>query len=65
MELPTNKLRVLEILVEELLKNEPQETVVQQCMTAAGITDSGDPIDRINKVLMALHFEEEGKEFKE
>lgn len=61
----TEKLRILETLVEELLKEHPEEQVVQNCMTAAGLADSKDPIDRINKVLVALHFEEKDKEIKE
>ena len=61
----TDKLRLLEELVEELLKDEPKESIVEQCMVQAGIPDSKDPIDRINKVLLALHFEESGKEFVE
>ena len=61
----TEKLRLLEELVEELLKDDPNEPVVEKCMLAAGIPDSKDPIDRINKVLKALHFEEAGKEFVE
>ncbi len=60
-----DKLKILETLVEELLKEIPEERVVQECMTQAGIPDSKDPIDRINKVLLALHFEESNKEFKE
>lgn len=61
----TEKLRVLEVLAEELLKDEPKETVIEKYMAQAGIPDSKDPIDRINKVLVALHFEESGKEFVE
>jgi hypothetical protein len=57
-----DKLNILETLVEELLKDSPEEKVVQTCMTEAGIPDSKDPIDRINKVLLALHFEEKDKE---
>ncbi|HMN67040.1 MAG TPA: hypothetical protein PKC28_00745 [Bdellovibrionales bacterium] len=57
------KLKILETLVDELLKETPQERVVRECMTKAGIPDSKDPIDRINKVLHALHFEEKDKEF--
>jgi len=56
-----DKLNILETLVEELLKEAPEEKVVQNCMSAAGIPDSKDPIDRINKVLLALHFEEKEK----
>lgn len=64
MEPSNEKLHVLEVLVEELLKDDPEEMLVQQCMTQVGIPDSKDPIDRINKVLMALHFEEAEKEIK-
>jgi hypothetical protein len=60
-----DKLRVLETLVDELLKEAPAEEVVTSCMSAAGIPDSKDPIDRINKVLLALHFEEKQKGFQE
>lgn len=59
------KLRILETLVEELLKETPQEKIITSCMHAAGIADSKDPIDRINKVLLALHFEEKDKEIAE
>ncbi len=59
------RLQVLEALVEELLKDSPEEKVVRSRMLEAGIPDSKDPIDRINKVLVALHFEQTDKEFKE
>ena len=59
------KLHILEVLVEELLKDDPLESVVQKCMSDVGMLDSKDPIDRINKVLMALHFEESEKEITE
>lgn len=59
-----DKLNILETLVEELLKETPEEKVVQTCMVKAGIPDTKDPIDRINKVLLALHFEEKDKELK-
>jgi hypothetical protein len=61
----TDKLQILETLVDELLKDAPEEKVVKSCMNAAGLHDTKDPIDRINKVLLALQFEEKGKEFKE
>jgi hypothetical protein len=60
-----DKLNILETLVEELLKETPEEKVVRNCMNAAGIPDSKDPIDRINKVLLALHFEEKDKGINE
>lgn len=59
------RLRTLETLVEELLKDSPEESVVSACMIKAGIADSKDPIDRINKTLQALHFEETDKGFVE
>jgi hypothetical protein len=59
------KLRILETLVEELLKDDPEENLEQKSMSDAGIAASGDPIDRINKVLMALHFEDTKKEILE
>ena len=59
------KLRILESLVEELLKDAPEEAKVTECLRAAGIPDGKDPIDRINKVLLALHFEERQRGFKE
>ena len=59
------KLRLLETLVEELLKETPEESKVSACLRDAGIPDSKDPIDRINKVLLALHFEDQGKGFNE
>lgn len=65
MENQPEKLRILEVLVEELLKDDPTEDIVEEYMSKAGIPDSKDPIDRINKVLMALHFEESGKGFIE
>lgn len=61
----TDRLTILEQLVEELVKDNPTEERVQQCMLAAGLEDSKDPIDRINQVLRALHFEEKGKDFSE
>jgi hypothetical protein len=65
MSLPAEKLRILENLAEELLKDEPEEAKVQKYLGAAGIPDPKDPIERINKVLLALHFEEAGKDFNE
>lgn len=60
----TEKLHLLETLVEELLKDEPAEDVVTSCMRDAGIPDSKDPIDRINKVLLALNFGEPAKDME-
>jgi hypothetical protein len=65
MQATAEKLRILEVLVDELLKANPAEEIICSCMAAAGIADSKDPIDRINKVLMALHFEEKDKEIVE
>lgn len=59
------KLVILERLVDELLKEKPEESTVSQYMTEAGLPDSKNPIDRINMVLKALHFEEPQKEIRE
>ncbi len=61
----TDRLQLLEVLVDELMKDEPSETVVSKCMNAVGLKDNKDPIDRINQVLKALHFEEPKKDIKE
>lgn len=47
------------------MKDNPTEAVVAECMSKAGIEDSKDPIDRINKVLVALHFAVPNQEIKE
>ena len=60
----TEKLKLLENLVDELLKAEPKESIVKKYMSDAGIEDGKDPVDRINKVLLALHFQEKDKEIK-
>ena len=63
----TEKLRILETLVEELIKDDPREKVIKSCMHAAGLKDCKDPIQRINNVLAALEFEAaaQTKEFVE
>lgn len=48
----------LEALVEELLKTDPEEKLVEERMKLNGIPYSTDPIERINLVLRALHFDE-------
>ncbi|MCB0384089.1 MAG: hypothetical protein KDD43_01755 [Bdellovibrionales bacterium] len=48
----------LESLVEEMLKGDPCEEAVKTMMLESGIEYSSDPIERINLVLKALHFEE-------
>lgn len=58
------KLRILETLVEELLKDDPEEDIVAESMAAVGIPDSKDPIDRINKTLLALNFMEQGTDLE-
>jgi hypothetical protein len=65
MELPAERLRVLELLADELMKDEPTESLVVEYLHQAGLQDAKDPIGRINQVLMALHFSEPGKEFNE
>lgn len=56
------RLHTLEQLVDELLKDSPEETKVRDFMTLTGIPYTKDPIERINSVLKALHFHEGDKE---
>lgn len=44
----------LENLVDELVKESPQETRIRAYMKAAGLPYSEDPIDRLSRVLAAL-----------
>jgi hypothetical protein len=45
----------LESLVEELLKDCPAEPIIEKKMTELEITYTPDPVERINRVLEALH----------
>lgn len=51
----------LERLVEELICDKPCEDKVRDYMLKTGIPYSADPIERMNKVLMALHEPEQMK----
>jgi hypothetical protein len=44
----------LENLIDELIKPAPQEARIKAYMSAAGLTYSEDPIERMNHVLEAL-----------
>lgn len=44
----------LEILVDELIKESPQETRIRTCMKAVGLEYSADPITRMEHVLRLL-----------
>jgi hypothetical protein len=48
----------LESLVEELLKDSPEEQKVKAKMQNLGIDYTTDPVERINRVLQALHPDE-------
>ena len=54
-----DRLEVLEHLVDELMKAEPEDKVVKLYMKQTGIKYSDDPIERLNLVLQALHFTED------
>ncbi|MCB0421885.1 MAG: hypothetical protein KDD61_12875 [Bdellovibrionales bacterium] len=63
MELNTNspeeaRIETLEKLVDELMKEVPEESLIKSYMEQSGLQYSKDPIGRINIVLKALHFEE-------
>lgn len=53
-----DRLEVLENLVDELMKERPEDKLVKQYMKQTGIKYSDDPIERLNLVLQALHFSE-------
>jgi hypothetical protein len=66
MEEPIQKqTRILELLVDELVKDQPREEVIQEQMEMMGMTYTTDPVDRLNNVLQALQFREPLKSFKE
>lgn len=50
-----NKIVELDLLVEELMKDQPDETKVKTLMAHLKLPYSTDPIERINKVLLKLH----------
>jgi hypothetical protein len=66
MEEPIKKQTLmLEMLVDELIKEQPREEVIQEQMEQMGLSYKTDPVDRLNDVLQALQFREPQKNFKE
>ncbi|MCB9025671.1 MAG: hypothetical protein H6625_05095 [Bdellovibrionaceae bacterium] len=59
----TMDLDLLELLTQEVTKEDPEEEKLKQYMKKAGIKYSKDPIARIHAVLQEIHFME--KEEKE
>jgi hypothetical protein len=51
-------LHQLEELVEELLKQTPDEKRVKEFMNRSNMPYVNDPFERLNMVLKALHWEE-------
>jgi hypothetical protein len=51
----TDRLHKLESLVEELLKDSPVEEIIEKQMKELEIPYTLDPVERINRVLGALH----------
>lgn len=51
----SNRMQTLEILVEELMKDQPEPAVIKKLMAKSGLTYKEDPIENINAVLKALH----------
>ena len=47
-------LTTLDSLVTELLKTQPDEKRVKECMTKVGLNYSADPISRMNAVLEVI-----------
>ena len=50
-----NRVEMLEELVEELLKDTPQEQAIQVKMKKLDLEYTEDPVERINRVLEVLH----------
>ncbi|MGE3975948.1 MAG: hypothetical protein AB7F59_15595 [Bdellovibrionales bacterium] len=50
-----NKIEDLNLLVDELMKDKPNESLVKDLMRNLHLPYSTDPIERINKVLLKLH----------
>jgi hypothetical protein len=51
----TDRVGQLEALVEELLKDSPTEPIIEKQMKELDIPYTQDPVERINRVLEALH----------
>lgn len=50
-----NALSELDHLVDELMKDQPDEKLIRQLMLKVGVPYSKDPIERVNRVLMKMH----------
>ena len=53
------RLNLLEELVNELIKDHPEESKIKHFMDQTGVRYTEDPIERLDLVLKALHFQEE------
>ena len=66
MEMGSNERSILlEQLVTELIKEEPQQSLVQERMERVGLRYTEDLVTCMNSVLMALQFEEPRKEIQD
>lgn len=63
-EVEQDRIRTLEILVDELIKETPQEDVIKENMQRIGLSYKVDPVDRLNMVLEALDFRESSQSSK-
>ncbi len=50
----SSRIESLEVLVDELLKDSPEENLVRQKMEQIGLEYQTDPVIRLNDVLQAL-----------
>ncbi len=55
MDLVNQRVGQLEALVEELLRDNPTEPLIEKQMKELDIPYTDDPVERINRVLEALH----------
>jgi CO dehydrogenase/acetyl-CoA synthase delta subunit len=58
----SERMTQLESLVDELIKESPQEDRVRTCMLGAGLEYSSDPIERMENVLSALEGERQNSQ---
>lgn len=46
---------LLESLVDELMKDQPEEAILKSGMLKVGIEYTEDPVERINRILLKMH----------
>ena len=65
MEIDVTRIQTLEVLVDELLKDSPKEDIIKEQMEKVGLEYEMDPVERLNSVLQALHFQQPRAKFSD